>query len=146
MSLIDRIKADEGLRLTVYDDKNGAPIMLSSVVHGNPTIGYGRLLSAPGGITQAEAEYLLANDIAKAQSEAATLPAYAKLDPVRQGVVAEMVFQMGIGGVKAFHNTLAALERGDYPAAAAGMRASLWARETPARAERLANIIETGVE
>lgn len=140
-----RIEVDEGERLTVYDDATGLPIGPGSHVRGKPTIGYGTLICAPGGITHDEALALLGNRIARARAGAATLPAYAKLDQVRQDVLVEMVFQIGLYGVKGFHNTLAAMERGDYAAAAAGMRASQWAKQTPSRAERLAKIMETGV-
>lgn len=144
MTAAERCKAHEALRLTVYDDANGMPIGKGSVVKGNPTIGWGTLVSAPGGITKAEADYLFANRWDASTAAAATLPAYAKLDQVRQGVLIEMVFQMGLGGVRAFVHTLAAMERGDYASAAAGMRASAWARETPERAEELAQIMECG--
>jgi hypothetical protein len=43
-ALTTQIMADEGLRLTVYDDATGKPIVASSRVVGNPTIGYEALL------------------------------------------------------------------------------------------------------
>lgn len=143
-ALTCRIELDEGDRLVVYDDATGLPIKPGSRIVGNPTIGVGTLLCAPGGITEAESQYLLANRIAIARTKAATLPAYAKLDPVRQGVLVEMVFQMGLAGVALFKNTLSAMERGEYKAAADGLRRSLWARQTPARANELAQIMERG--
>lgn len=144
MTAAERCKAHESLRLTVYDDATGLPIGPGSVVKGYPTIGWGTLVCAPGGITRAEADYLFANRWAASTAAAATLPAYVKLDPVRQGVLIEMVFQLGLGGVKAFVRALAAMERGDYAGAAAEMRASAWAKQTPARAEELAQIMERG--
>ena len=139
-----RIRPNEGLRLQVYDDATGMPLVKNSHVVGNPTIGYGRLICVPHGITEAEAEYLLANDVEIAAEQAATLDPWPKLDPVRQSVLIEMVFQMGIAGVRGFHNTLAAMSRGDYAAAAEGMRASAWARQTPHRAHMLADLMEHG--
>ena len=56
-----RIKPNEGLRLQVYDDATGKPIQRGSMVVGNPTIGIGTLIAAPGGITEAEATLLLSN-------------------------------------------------------------------------------------
>lgn len=55
-----------------------------------------------------------------------------------------MAFQMGIVGLLGFTNTLAAIKRGDYAAAATGMLASLWARQTPARAKRMADMMRAG--
>jgi lysozyme len=59
-------------------------------------------------------------------------------------VLCSMAFQLGLAGVRKFTNTLAAMERGDYKAAAQGIRKSLWARQTPERVERLAKMLETG--
>lgn len=44
-----------------------------------------------------------------------------------------------------FVNTLAAIKRGDYTAAADGMLASKWANQVGARAQRLAAMMRTGV-
>lgn len=62
--LIPMLRAEEGLRLTVYDDATGKPIKPGTLVKGHPTIGIGRALDV-NGITEAEAEYLKANDVAK---------------------------------------------------------------------------------
>lgn len=140
-----QIAQDEGLRLQVYDDATGKPIEPGGKVVGKPTIGYGCLLCAPGGITKDEALALLNARVAKARELASTIPVYASLDPARQDVLVQMVYQMGLGGVLEFHATLAALAAGNWRAAAADMRASHWAEETPGRADRLATVIETGV-
>lgn len=144
-ALTCRVELDEGDVRVVYDDATGKPIVAGSHVIGNPTIGHGRLLCAPGGISRAEDDTLFANDLARAQKLAATLTVYAQLDPVRQGVLVEMVFQMGLAGVAEFHQMLAAMGRGDWKAAKAAMLDSAWARQqSPGRAQKLATIVETG--
>lgn len=113
------------------------------------TIGIGRLIDKRkgGGISQAEAAMLLANDIARVMADVRRrLPWFDRLDPARQGVLLNMAFQMGVDGLMGFRNTLAMIERGDYDGAATGMLNSLWGREqTPARAARLAVQMRTGV-
>lgn len=143
-ALTCRVELDEGDVLVVYDDATGLPIKPGSRVIGNPTIASGVLLCAPGGITEAESQYLTANRLARARQLAAKLMVFTKLDPVRQGVLVEMVFQMGLAGVAQFHNMLAALDRGDFKAAARYGLESLWHKQTPARAEKLMRILETG--
>lgn len=140
-----QIARDEGLRLQVYDDATGKPIQPGARVVGKPTIGYGCLLCAPGGITKDEALALLNARVAKARELASTIPVYAGLDAVRQGVLVQMVYQMGLAGVLGFRATLAALAAGNWQAAAADMRASHWAQQTPVRANRLADVMETGI-
>lgn len=135
--------ADEGCRLTVYDDATGKPITAGVLVKGNPSIGYGRLLCAPGGISNAEAVFLFGTDWQKAEAGAKTLPGYSGLNAVRQGVLAEMVFQLGINGVRKFAKMLDALNRDDYELAADEMLDSSWAQQTPDRARRLADLMRS---
>jgi lysozyme len=59
------------------------------------------------------------------------------------GVVIEMVFQLGIGGVSKFKNMLEALKESDYAHAAVHMLASNWHKQTPTRCEELAEILRT---
>lgn len=124
---------DEGVRLKPYRDSVGVL-----------TIGCGRNLDDHG-ISAREAYYLLDNDLDAAIREcAAAFPWFADLDPIRQGVIVQMAFNLGIVKLKGFTRTLAAVKRGDYAAASRGMLASLWARQVGARAARLAAQMERG--
>lgn len=143
MSAQLRTMADESCRLTVYDDATGKPITAGALVKGNPTIGFGRLLCAPGGISNAEAVFLFGTDWAIAEAGAKTLPCYSRLNAVRQGVLTEMVFQMGINGVRKFEGMLDALNRNDFDRAGDEMIASRWAEQTPERAHKLAGLMRS---
>lgn len=132
--LFDQLIAEEGLRLKPYRDSVG-----------KLTIGVGRNLDDVG-ISEDEARLLLGNDIDRTAAEViAAFPWFAGLDAVRQAVLIDMAFNMGIAGLKTFANTLAAIEAGRWADAAAGMRGSLWARQVGGRATRLAEAMETGV-
>lgn len=136
-NLTDQLRRDEGEVLHAYTDHLGFW-----------TIGIGRLIDKRkgGGITKDEAAYLLQNDIAKfTMALRARLAWFDGLDEARQGVLANMAFQMGIDGLLGFKNTLALIERGEYEAAAGGMLQSKWAQQTPERAARLAKQMATGV-
>jgi lysozyme len=111
---------------------------------GHPTIGIGRCLDRKG-ITAGEALALLENDIAEVRQQVLrSLPWAARLSEARQVVLQAMAFQLGIAGLLKFTGTLAAAQRSDYAAAAAGMLDSLWARQTPARAARMAAMMRAG--
>jgi len=88
---------------------------------------------------------LLDNDI-KRNYEAVlkALPWMEKLSDQRQAVLIEMAFQMGVSGLLQFKRMLSAVEDGQYFEAAAQMVESTWARQTPARAHRMALQMETG--
>ncbi|MBF0621996.1 MAG: glycoside hydrolase family protein [Magnetococcales bacterium] len=113
---------------------------------GKLTIGVGRNLDDVG-ISEDEAHYLLANDVDKAAREVEErIPAYARLDEVRKRVLVDMAFNMGVGGMMNFKNMLAALERGDYATTAKEMLDSRWARQVGNRSQRLAVMMETGID
>jgi len=70
--------------------------------------------------------------------------ANTKLDPARRDAVINMCFQLGINGVMKFKLMLNALERSDWVAAKAHALDSSWAKQTPERAERVAEQLLTG--
>ena len=140
--------ADEGLRLTAYDDATGLPVPGGGKCEGTLTIGYGHTGADvfPGQIiTEAEAETLLANDEAKAELDVlAHLPWVANLDPARQSVLVEMAFNMGIAGLLEFRNTLDAINEGRWQDASNGLLTSLAAHQEPARVARWAAKLRAG--
>jgi len=111
------------------------------------TIGVGRLIDGRkgGGLSDAEVDYLLDNDIAKVKAQIAQkLPWFTALDEPRQAVLIQMAFQMGIDGLMGFTRTLGSIRDQRYAEAAENMRQSLWAKQTPKRAVRLAYQMEMG--
>jgi lysozyme len=63
---------------------------------------------------------------------------------VRQAVLIGMAFQMGTNGLLGFRQTLAYVRDQRWPQAASSMLSSTWAKQTPARAARMARQMETG--
>lgn len=124
---------DEGLRLKPY-----------RCPAGKLTIGVGRNLEDTG-ITEVEAEMLLAYDIERFGYQLdRAIPWWRALNEVRQRVLLNMAFNMGTAKLMEFTITLANVRAGRWKEAAAGMRSSKWARQVGARAERLAKMMETG--
>lgn len=131
-SLEDMLIRHEGLRLKPYRDSVG-----------KLTIGVGRNLDDVG-ITEEEARYLLKNDIQKAVAEAKRFPWYAKLNNPRKQAIIDMIYNLGASRFLGFKKMLAALEAGDYEAAAREMLDSKWAQQVGRRATELAEIMRTG--
>lgn len=113
---------------------------------GYDTIAVGRLVhKGRGGLTAAECDYLLANDVRRFEAELNTaIPWWKTLDPVRQRVLLDMAFNMGTNGLMQFKNTLAFVKAGKYSEAAKGMLASKWATQVGARAITLSEMMRTG--
>ncbi|MBB3258243.1 lysozyme [Paraburkholderia bannensis] len=136
------LRRDEGVRYSIYRDTAGIP-----------TVGVGhncQISPLPAGwvcpLTDDQVNQLMTNDITSTLAKLDfNLPWWSGLDEVRQRVIANMAFNMGISGLLTFRNTLTNIKLGYYTAAATGMRASLWARQVGVRSQRLAQAMETGV-
>jgi lysozyme len=136
------LRRDEGVRHSIYIDPVGVP-----------TVGVGhncKVSPLPSGwacpLTDGQVDQLLERDITSTLAKLdRSLPWWRQMDEVRQRVVANLAFNMGIGGLLTFKNTLGAMQRASYAIAAAGMKASKWYIQTGDRAKRLCQAMETGV-
>lgn len=127
------LRRDEGVKLKPYRCSAGAL-----------TVGVGHNLDAKG-ISEAVSDLMLSEDIADAMADLdRELPWWRKLDGVRQRVLVNMTFNLGIGGLLGFRNTLRFVQRGQYLDAAQGMLQSKWARQVGKRAVRLATMMRDG--
>ena len=140
------IRQHEGLRLTVYDDKTGEPIVPGYTVRGHATVGYGTRLDN-GGITEAEAQALLAERLHVAKCDARDYVGgltWSRLDPARQAVLIDMAYKLGGPRLGGFVQMRYALEALDFDCAAEEMLASLWADQVGDRAQALAAVMVSG--
>lgn len=135
-NLIAQIRRDEGCVLHAYTDSLGWT-----------TIGIGRLIDGRkgGGISEDEAAFLLNNDLQRVDQQLRDrFSWFGSMDEIRQAALMNMAFQLGIGGVSAFKRMLACLRDGRYAEAEAHALDSQWAKQTPARARRVAHQLATG--
>lgn len=138
------LRRDEGVKYFPYLDTATPP---------NETAGVGHNLNAsplPAGwtypLSDAQVDQLLAGDLQITfASLDHSLPWWRQMDDVRQRVICNMCFNLGITRLLGFHNTLFAMQRGSYAVAAAGMLSSVWATQVGERAKRLASAMEYGV-
>lgn len=132
-ALAQTLMADEGFRGVPYLD-----------LGGTLTIGFGRNLIAKP-LTRLQASRILFDDINDTLSALdSRLSWWRDLDDVRQMVVANMAFNLGISGLLGFPLMLTALKAKDYETAAREMCNSTWAHQVGARALRLSNEMRTG--
>ena len=129
-ALIERLKVNEGFRSRVYKDHLGFD-----------TIGYGFAIKDLE-LTEKEAEYLLANRVSQKHLHLLdNLDWYKDMPPEVQGVILEMVYQMGFSGFNKFKKAIANMKDHNWKAAADEMLDSRWHRQTPKRSEQLADIV-----
>lgn len=144
LSSVDIKALTEDLRHDEGTVKSGGKHVAYKDHLGYWTIGIGRLIdkNRGGGLTNAEANYLLENDIERIINQLDEALPWLKAHPEPvQRALANMTFQMGLSGVLKFKKTLDLLRSYDYEGAANNAMRSKWARQTPKRAQRVTNLI-----
>lgn len=139
--LISELRRDEGVEYKPYKDTKGID-----------TVGVGHNLQAsplPAGwsypLTDEQVNVLLTQDIQNVFADLDhNLPWWEDLNDVRQRVLANMAFNLGITKLLGFKNTLAAMRQGKYKDASSGMLNSAWASQVRGRAVRLADMMLRG--
>lgn len=123
----------EGLRLKPYTD-----------TQGKLTIGVGRNLTDKG-ITRDEALSLFEGDLSDAMWDLQhACPWAATLDPIRQRVLIDLTFNMGITTVLTFRKMIAAILTDRWADAADALLDSAYHRQVGQRAEILAAMLKDG--
>jgi lysozyme len=136
----EELKLDEGLRLKVYRDDGPWATW---------TIGYGHtgkdINEHTPDCSEAQADEWLDEDIAIAVRGAeAACPCFDGLDGPRKGALVNMAFQLGGSKLGAFHTFLHLLDVAAYEEASKDLFTTLWAKQVPYRAARIAYRIKTG--
>ena len=112
------------------------------------TIGVGRLIDKRKGgkLRDDEIDLMLANDIADRIAALEDWPAWKATagNVARQVALLSLAFQLGTAGLADFKNSLAMCAAGRWADAADNFMKSLWAKQTPARAKRVTDMIRTG--
>jgi len=125
-ALIERIGVNEGFR--------SKPYQCSEDVW---TIGHGLTW-----LTEEESLHILTGRISQLHLKLLDdLDWYKDMPPEIQGILIEMVYQIGYSGVMKFKKMIANMIDKDWKGAATEMLDSLWAKQTPNRANRLADIV-----
>jgi len=139
LNLLNQLRRHEGLRLDPY-----------KCSEGYLTIGYGRNIET-NGISEAEAEFMLLNDLVACESELKDEGWYNQLDETRRAVVLNMAFNLGKPKLMQFKKFIGALSDDDYETASKemvtgsdGVSPSKWASQVGSRAYELADQMRTG--
>ena len=125
-ALIERIGVNEGFRSKPYQCSEGVW-----------TIGHGLTW-----ITEEESLSILSGRISELHLKLSEdLDWYDRMPPEVKGVIIEMCYQIGYAGVMKFKKMIGNMKDINWKGAAEEMLDSLWAKQTPERANRLADII-----
>jgi len=111
------------------------------------TIGVGFLIDKEKGgqLFPEEIEFILLNRIKKIKVDLNWhLTWFKDLDEVRQSVLIDMSFNLGVKGLLKFTNTLDLIKNKKYTEASKAMLDSLWAKQVKGRAVKLATMMREG--
>lgn len=122
MSLIEDIKQEEGFSSIVYQCSEGFD-----------TVGYGTRMP----ITKEEGVLLLEHRLNKTISGVKSSLYHLDIKDEAWDILYHLAYQIGLGGLLKFKRMIIALEAKDYYNASIEMKSSLWAKQTPNRANRL---------
>lgn len=146
------LKRHEDLRLTPYWDGDKIAVGYGRNLTTNPLRPEEREYLGLGPnerirqLTPDQAEWLYQNDFRRSEASANKLlgETYTNLDPVRQSVVTNMIYNLGEQGFSEFTDMISALQREDYDAAADAMKDSDWYEQVGVRSPELVNMMRSG--
>lgn len=141
MTLFELLKLEEGYSETVY-----------RCSEGYPTIGIGTKIGTKGAdlgkftltVNEQVAKALLDMRVNDKLKKLSAHTWFNKLDETRKIIILSMAYQMGVTGLLKFKMMIAALDKYDYKEAALQALDSRWAKQTPERANRHAEVLRTG--
>lgn len=149
--LTTSLTIDEGDKLTPYRDSRGLwTVGIGRCLESNaPMTAEWKWLLDNGAIkialTEEGSQFLFANDVRMAMAQIKTrCDFWDRLDDLRQNILIEMCFQLGIDRLLGFNKMFAAMRIGDFTSAAKEGLDSAWAKQTPNRANKLMNSLKTG--
>lgn len=135
------IKSEEGFRAKPY-----------YCTENYPTVGYGRVVGAKGSALpdctvneHQESDWVEREiNLLIASLKTHQAVAWAMCNNARKAVLVSMAYQLGLTGLSKFKMALGCMDAGDFNSASLHMLDSRWAKQTPNRAARHAEQMQTG--
>lgn len=143
--IIQILNFEEGYREAPYLDTQGYPTVAGGIrigPKGGSLSSY--VFTVPRQVGDVWKQVIVDGKINQMKSYAVINNALAKCNSARSDVLISMAYQMGVEGLALFRGTLSSIAQSDFDAAANGMLDSLWARQTPGRAKRHADVMRNG--
>ena len=141
------LKVEEGFKEDVYLCSEGYPTVGYGVklgYHNQSLQEYRDFPKIPESVASVWLSELLSELLSDLNKDP-ELSYISQLDDVRMAVVLSMCYQLGISGFKKFRRTNNLIKYKFYYEASVEMCDSLWFKQTPNRAKRHSNMMESGV-
>lgn len=143
--IIDILNFEEGFREKPYIDTEGYPTVGTGFLIGPKGAALSNYtFTLPKEVSDVWLQSLVSSCVRAMSANAIISPALRKVEGARHDILVSMGYQLGVNGLAGFKNTLSMIAAGNFSGAASGMLNSLWARQTPNRARRHAEVMRTG--
>lgn len=143
--IIEILAYEEGYKDRPYIDTEGYPTVGCGIVIGPKDAALVNYqFTVPRNVGDIWMQKMVDEKIQQMNTRPVLVAALKQCNAARADVLYSMAYQLGVDGLAAFKNTLVMISNGNFDGAAEGMLSSLWARQTPQRANRLAQVMRSG--
>ena len=143
--IIQILNFEEGYVEKPYLDTLGYPTVAGGIKIGPKGASLANYtFTVPRAVGDVWKQVIVASKQAEMKRNSAIAAALKQCNPAREDILTSMAFQLGTEGLADFRKTLIFISNGDFLSAANEMLNSRWARQTPARARRHADVMRTG--
>lgn len=143
--IISILSFEEGYKEKPYIDTEGYPTVACGIKIGPKGAKLSNYtFSVPRAVGDVWLQVFVDNVQSQCRNNRAISDALNACNVARADIIYSMAYQMGVNGLAGFKNTLAMIASAKFDEAASGMLNSLWARQTPNRARRHAEVMKTG--
>lgn len=144
-NIVKILNYEEGYKERPYIDTEGYPTVACGVKIGPKGAHLSNYtFTVPREVGDVWLESFVASTIKKMNENPIIISAMKACNQERKDILTSMAYQMGVQGLAGFKNTLAMVASGNFSGAASGMLSSKWAKQTPNRANRHAEVMRTG--
>ena len=144
-NIVKILNYEEGYKERPYIDTEGYPTVACGVKIGPKGASLSNyIFTVPREVGDVWLESFVASTIKKMNENPLIISAMKACNQERKDILISMSYQMGVQGLAGFKNTLAMVSSGNFSGAASGMLSSKWAKQTPNRANRHAEVMRTG--
>lgn len=143
--LIQILEFEEGYKEKPYIDSEGFPTVAGGIKIGPKGAALSNYtFTVPKEVGRVWQQNLVDKKTADMMKYPNIKAALAKCNEARADILYSMAYQNGVIGLSGYKKALAAIANGDFNTGAAEMLDSLWAKQTPNRANRHAAVMRSG--
>lgn len=143
--IIEILNFEEGYVETPYLDTLGFPTVAGGIRIGPKGASLGNYtFTVPRSVGDAWKRCLIDAKSAAMNRQPVIVAALVQCNDARRDVLNSMAYQLGVSGLAKFKKSLAMIAAGNFAGGSVEMLDSNWARQTPGRARRHAEVMRSG--